>query len=116
MVSTQKEKVLWVLYLESQKQKNGLNLHGTSTLVVSKEKVVGIWRPSLFVENLAQVGELSMDISDYLDRRLQLKEYGLVGEDVHAGQTQLGDVLFADLDVFVAILLLLRQYLLSRIS
>ena len=32
----------------------------------------------------------------------------MVGEDVHAGQTQLRNVLFANLDIFVTILLLLR--------
>ena len=48
-----------------------------------------------------------MDITYYFDWGLELKEYGLISEYIHAGKTKLRYVFFAYFNVFVAILFLL---------
>ena len=107
MVASKEEEVLWVLHFEGQQEQDGLNLHRTAALIVTQEKVVGIWRPSFLIKYLSEIGELAMDVTYYFYWRLKLKEYWLISENIHAGETKLGYVLFAYFDVFVAILFLL---------
>ena len=53
MVTPKEEEILWVLHFEGQKEQDGLNLHRTTTLVVTQEEVVGIWGPPFFVKDLS---------------------------------------------------------------
>lgn len=81
-------------------------MHGASSLIVAEEQVVSFWRPSLHVEYLPEVVELTVDVTNNLNGRLELEEYRLISKDVLRGQAQLRDVLLANFDVFSSLRLL----------
>jgi len=67
VVPAQKKEVLRVFHLKSEQEQYCLDLHWTTSLVVTEEKVVGIWRPALFVEYLSEIHELTVNITYNFD-------------------------------------------------
>ena len=70
MVATEEEEVLRVLHFKGKEEQNRLHLHRAAALVVAQEEVVGFRWPALHLEDLAQVGVLTVDVSNDLDRWL----------------------------------------------
>ena len=68
MVSAQKEEVFWKLYLESKQKTNSCNTEVTSINIVTQKEVVCLRREASAIEMVEQILELSMNVSQYVDR------------------------------------------------
>ena len=82
VVSAQQEKVLWVSNLECKEKANGFNALAAAVHVVAEKQVIRVrWVLALF-ENAEQVVELPVCVTADGQGRLQLKENGLLREDL----------------------------------
>jgi len=81
MVAPQKEEVLWVLHLVTEEKGDGLQALLATINVVAKEDVVALRRKSTVLKKAKQVVELAMDITAYLQRRLQFYQRTLIQKD-----------------------------------
>lgn len=73
MVATQDEEVLWVLNLVGQKKADGLERLLATVDVITKEKVVCLWRETAVFEKTEEVIVLTVDVAADL---LGVKEVG----------------------------------------
>lgn len=72
VISTEQKEVLGVLYLEGQEQQYGFNLHRSSALVIAEKQVVCLGWPPFKFKDFPQIAELTMNIANYFDWRLEL--------------------------------------------
>lgn len=71
MVAAQHEEVLGVLDLVGQQQHDGLQGVLPPVDVIAQEQVVGLGWEAPVLEDLDEVGELAVDVSDDFDGRLE---------------------------------------------
>lgn len=70
MVAPEQEEVLGVFDLVGQQQHDGLDRLLAAVHIIAQEEVVFLGRKAPVVENLQEILELSVDVADYLERRL----------------------------------------------
>merc|ERR1719389_831493 len=97
VVAPQEEKVLGVLDLVRQQQADDLQALLPPVDVVPQEEVVGLGGEAPVLEQPQQVRVLPVDVAADLDRRLELQEVGLRGEDVPGGHAEPPDLLLGEL-------------------
>ncbi|KAH9380234.1 hypothetical protein HPB48_022782 [Haemaphysalis longicornis] len=89
VVASDQEDVLRVLDLQRQEEADGLQGLPASVHVVSEEEAVGLRRDATLLQEPQRVGALAVDVAEDPDRRLQLKQGRLAGEDVARLEAQL---------------------------
>ena len=83
VVAAKDEEVLGVLDLVREQQADALQAVLAAVDVVAEEEVVRVRREAAVLKQPQQVVELPVDVADELQRRLELEERGLVGDDGH---------------------------------
>lgn len=100
MVSSKKEEVLWVFDFVGQEKADSFKWLFTSIHIVTKEKIVSLWRKSAILKESQEIIVLSMNVSTDLDWSLQLKQDWLVDENVSRLNAQSPNFLFSKLNLF----------------
>jgi len=103
MITSEKEKVFRIFYLEGEQQQYGLDLHGASPLIIPQEEVIGLGWPPFHVKNLPKVRKLPVYISHNFHWGLQLKKNWLVCKNVLSSETKIDNVFFTYFHVVQAI-------------
>lgn len=66
MVSTQDEEIFWVFDLVGEKEADGLERLLSTIDVISKEKVIGLWRESTVLEKAEEIIVLAVNVTTNL--------------------------------------------------
>ena len=103
MITSQQVHCLGIVQLDGVDQQHTLNREHASVDVVAKKQIFSVGRVSSHVQQLLQVEELSMDVTNDCDRVSQLHEIGFLAQNGDGVVQNLVTVLFRDLTFLVKV-------------
>jgi len=97
VIAAEDEKVFGIFDLVGEQEADGFERLFTTIDVVTKEEIVGFWGESAIFEKSKEIVVLSMDITAYLDGRLEFKKDGLADENFAGFCTKVFDLVLLQL-------------------